>query len=179
MQAPAIEAKTAAERDAVIAFHGYCMAFFGFVVGFTAWARARGRNASTPRLLLAAALFVAFVGPWIAMAVAGLITSQHDQAMLMASPSPTFVVAMVQAISTAAPEARLVATAGAACAAAWALIGVGLFAAAGVRVRSRLQAEAAARAKLQRAFDDEEAALAAAAAESTADACPEPLPCEG
>ena len=175
-----IQAKSAAERDALIAFHGYGMAFFGFVVGFTAWARARGHNAGTPRLLLAAALFVAFVGPWIAMAVAGLITSQHDQAMLMASPSPTFVVTMAQAIATGAPDAGLVATAGAGCAAAWALIGVGLFAAAGFRVRSRLQAESAARIKLQRAFDEEEAALAAAAgAGPEANSTPEALPSEG
>ncbi|MEP7049737.1 MAG: ABC transporter permease [Pseudomonadota bacterium] len=176
-----IQAKTAADRDAMIAFHGYGMAFYGFVVGFTAWARARANNAGTPRMLLAGALFVAFVGPWIAMAVAGIITSQHDQALLMASPSPTFVVAMAQAISSAAPDAGLVATAGAACAAAWALIGVGLFAAAGLRVRSRLQAEAAARAKLQRAFAEEEAALAAAASESrhASQSPAEALPSEG
>lgn len=173
-----IQAKSAADRDAVIAFHGYGMAFFGFVVGFTAWARARAHNASTPRLLLTAALFVAFVGPWIAMAVAGLLTNQHDQAMLMASPSPTFVVTMAQAIATGAPDAGLVATAGAGCAAAWALIGVGLFAAAGFRVRSRLQLEAAARTKLQRAFDEEDAAQAAAGAEANA-AAPEALASEG
>ncbi len=154
----AIEAKSAADRDALLAFHGYGMAFFGFVVGFTAWARSRSDSTSTPRVLLAAALFVAFVGPWIAMAVAGLITNQHDEAMLMASPSPTFAMTMVQAISTAAPDAGLVATAGSACAAAWALIGVGLFAASGLRVRARVTAEEAARAKLQRAFDEEEAA---------------------
>jgi ABC-type transport system involved in multi-copper enzyme maturation permease subunit len=157
----ALKAKTAADRDALLAFHGYGIAFFGFVVGFTAWARSRAQGTSTPRVLLAAALFVAFVGPWIAMAVAGLITNQHDQAMLMASPSPTFAVTMAQSISSSAPDAGLVATVGWACAAAWALIGVGLFAAAGLRVRSRLQAEAAARAKLQRAFDEEEAALQA------------------
>jgi len=159
----AFEAKSAADRDALLAFHGYGMAFFGFVVGFTAWARARADNATTPRVLLAAALFVAFVGPWIAMAVAGLLTNQRDEAVLMASPSPTFAVTMVQAISTSAPDAGLVATTGCACAAAWALIGVGLFAAAGLRVRSRLHAEAAARSKLERAFEDEEAALLAAA----------------
>jgi ABC-type transport system involved in multi-copper enzyme maturation permease subunit len=154
----AIEAKSAMDRDALLAFHGYGMAFFGFVVGFTAWARSRSHNTSTPRVLLAAALFVAFVGPWIAMAVAGLITNQHDEAMLMASPSPTFAMTMVQAISTSAPDAGLVATAGSACAAAWALIGVGLFAASGLRVRARVTAEEVARAKLQRAFDEEEAA---------------------
>jgi hypothetical protein len=158
------QAKTAADRDSVLAFHGYAIAFFGFVVGFTAWARARALSAGTPRLLLAVALFFAFVGPWIAMAVAGLITSQHDRAMLMAGPSPTFAVAMVQALSTSAPDVGVILATGSACAAAWALIGVGLFASAGMRVRKRLHAESEARAALQRAFADEDAARQAAAA---------------
>jgi len=158
-----LKAKTGAERDAVLAFHGYAAAFFGFVVGFTAWSRARAKSAGTPRLLLATALFFAFVGPWIAMAVAGLITNQHDRAMLMASPSPSFAVTMVQALSTASPDAGLILATGAACAAAWALIGVGLFAVAGARVRTRLEAERSARATLQRAFEEEDAALELAA----------------
>ena len=156
-----LKAKTGADRDALLAFHGYALAFFCFVVGFAAWARARSKSAGTPRLLLATALFFAFVGPWIAMAVAGLITSQHDRAMLMASPSPSFAVTMVQAASTSSPDAGLILATGAACAAAWALIGVGLFAVASARVRTRLAAERSARAALQRAFDEEEAALEA------------------
>jgi len=153
-----LKAKTNADRDAILAFHGYALAFFGFVVGFTAWARARATSAGTPRLLLAAALFFAFVGPWIAMAVAGLITSQHDRAMLMASPSPSFAVSMAQAASTGAPDAGLILATGSACAAAWALIGVGLFAVAGARVRTRLTAEHSARAALQHAFEAEDTA---------------------
>ena len=155
-----LKAKTNADRDAVLAFHGYALAFFGFVVGFTAWARARATSPGTPRLLLATALFFAFVGPWIAMAVAGLVTSQHDRAMIMASPSPSFAVTMVQAASTASPDAGLILATGAACAAAWALIGVGLFAVAGVRVRARIAAEEGARAALQHAFEEEDAAQA-------------------
>jgi len=158
-----LKAKTAADRDAVLAFHGYALAFFGFIVGFAAWARARAQSAGTPRLLLATALFFALVGPWIAMAVAGIVTSQHDRAMLMASPSPSFALTMVQAASTSSPDAGLILATGAACAAAWALIGVGLFAVAGARIRTRLAAERNARVALQRAFDEEEAALEASA----------------
>ena len=157
-------AKTSADRDALIAFHGYAIAFFGFVVGFNAWARARAQGAGAPRLLLLVALFFAFVGPWIAMAIAGVITSEHDRAMLMAGPSPTFAVTMAQALSTSAPDRGLIATTGAACAAAWALIGVGLFASAGLRVKKRLQIEREGRLALERAFEEEEAALHAAPA---------------
>lgn len=158
------KAKTLSERDSILAFHGYGAAFFCFMSGFTAWARAKAQGAGTPRLLLAVALFFAFVGPWIAMAVAGLITSQHDRAMLMAGPSPTFAMAMVQALSSSAPDADagvIIAT-GAACAAAWALIGVGLYASAGMRVKKRLETERLARAAMQRAFEEEEAAERAA-----------------
>ncbi len=162
-----LKAKTPADRDSVLAFHGYAIAFFGFVVGFTAWARARASNAGTPRLLLAVALFFAFVGPWIAMAVAGLITNQHDRAMLMAGPSPTFALAMVQARSSSAPDAGLVLATGSACAAAWAMIGVGLLASAGMRVRKRLGAESRARSALHRAFEEEEAAERAAPSGAT------------
>ena len=154
-----IGAKTAAERGAILAFHGYALAFFGFVAGFNAWARARAHSAGTPRLLLVVALFFAFVGPWIAMAIAGLITSQHDRAILMAGPSPTFAVTMAHALATEAPDHGLITLTGGACAAAWALIGAGLFASAGLRVRKRNHAEYEARVALQRAFDDEEAAL--------------------
>jgi ABC-type transport system involved in multi-copper enzyme maturation permease subunit len=159
-----LKAKTQVDRDSILAFHGYASAFFCFVAGFTAWARARAQGAGTPRLLLAVALFFAFVGPWIAMAVAGLITSQHDRAMLMAGPSPTFAVAMVQALSTSAPDARVILATGSACAAAWALIGVGLYAAASMRVKDRLESVRQARAAMQRAFEDEEAAERAALA---------------
>jgi len=151
-------AKTGAERDALIAFHGYAVAFFGFVVGFTAWARSRAHSAGTPRLLLTVALFFAFVGPWIAMAIAGVITNEHDRAMLMAGPSPTFAITMAQALSTSAPDRGLISITGSACAAAWALIGAGLFASAGLRVKKRLQTERENRLALERAFAEEDAA---------------------
>lgn len=164
-----LKAKTNADRDAILAFHGYALGFFGFVVGFTAWARARATSAGTPRLLLATALFFAFVGPWIAMAVAGLITSQRDRAMLMASPSPSFAVTMVQAATAGTPDAGLILATGAACAAAWALIGLGLFTVAGARIRARLAAEHSARAALQHAFAAEEAALTTGAVEPSSE----------
>ena len=107
------------------------------------------------------------------MAVAGLLTSQHDRALLMAGPSPTFAVAMVQAITTSAPDAGVTLATGCACAAAWALIGVGLFTSASLRVRKRLHAEGQARAALQRAFDEEEAALRAAS-QTSPSASPDP-----
>jgi ABC-type transport system involved in multi-copper enzyme maturation permease subunit len=152
-----LKAKSATDRSAVLAFHGYAMAFYGFVVGFTAWARARAKSPATPRLLLTVALFFAFVGPWIAMAVTGLVTREQGRAILMASPSPSFALTMVHAVSTPLPEAGLILAAGSACAAAWTLIGAGLLAAASLRVRALLAGERRARAATERAFADEDA----------------------
>jgi hypothetical protein len=104
-------------------------------------------------------LFFAFVGPWIAMAIAGLLTNHKDQALLMAGPSPTFAVTMVRAVSSWTADSELILATGCACAAAWALIGVGLFAAASVRIRGRLEAADRAQATLQRAFAAEDLAL--------------------
>jgi hypothetical protein len=95
------------------------------------------------------------------MAIAGVITSERDRAMLMAGPSPTFAMTMAEALASSAPDRGLIAMTGSACAAAWALIGTGLFASAGLRVRKRLQTEREAREAMQRAFDDEDAALGA------------------
>jgi len=154
-------ASSAEERAALIAFHGYTVGFFAFVAGFNAWLRARGNQSGGARLVLSVTLFLVIVGPWIAMAMAGMLTSEHDRAILMASPSPTFAIAMAQAIRSSSPDHGLTQLTGCACAVAWAFIGMGSFAAASLRVNKRLQAEAQARNTLQAAFDEEERAAAA------------------
>ncbi len=63
---------TYADRVAVLSLGGYAAAFAVFVSGFAAWTRARASGAGVPRVLLLGALFLAFVGPYIAMAIAGL-----------------------------------------------------------------------------------------------------------
>ena len=105
------------------------------------------------------ALFLAFVGPWVAMAIAGVLTAPHERAILMAGPSPTFAVVMAEAIRTAAPEHGLIQLTGCACAVAWGLLGLGSFAAASLRVNKRLHAAAEAQKALQTAFDAEERVL--------------------
>ncbi|HEY4157441.1 MAG TPA: ABC transporter permease [Polyangiaceae bacterium] len=147
------------ERDALVAFHGYALAFFAFVVGFMVWARSRAHGAGTPRVLLVVALFFAFVGPWIAMAIAGVLSSTPDHALVLAAPSPTFTIAMISAIKTDAPERGALLLGGTACAAAWALIGAALLTLGSARAKKRLDEEAARHARM-------EAALAAEDAES-------------
>jgi ABC-type transport system involved in multi-copper enzyme maturation permease subunit len=144
------------DRSAIIALHGYAAAFLGFSVGFVAWARARSQGSAAPRLGLLVALFFACIGPWVAMAIAGLLTNSHDQALLLAAPSPTYVITMIQAIESSSPDEPMIVLAGTVCAAAWALIGTGLLALASVRIRQRLRQEADSRAELARRLDAED-----------------------
>ena len=150
-----------AERVALVSLAGYAGAFTLFVTGFAAWTRARAGSAGVPRVLLLGALFLAFVGPYIAMAIAG-VSGSGNRAMLVAAPSPIYAFHMVKeahditvlasgAVSSD-PERDATLLAGAVCAGAWALIGLGLLAVAAARVRARRHAEKAQRETLEASF---------------------------
>jgi hypothetical protein len=114
---------------------GYLAAFALFVVGFTAWTRSRAHSAAVPRLLLAGALFFAAVGPWIVMAIGGFLSNDNDQARLLASPSPIYVLSMLEAIPRGGSQADTAVAAGGFCAALWGLTGLLLLSLAGARTR--------------------------------------------
>jgi len=146
---------------AIAALGGYAGAFAVFVAGFAAWTRARATGPGVPRVLLLGALFLAFVGPYIAMAIAG-VGGSGSSAMLIAAPSPIYAFHMVSeardltllASGLPAPDPVRDAAlfAGAVCAGAWALIGLGLLAVAAARVRSRRHAEKVQRETLEASF---------------------------
>ncbi|MBK7581510.1 MAG: ABC transporter permease [Myxococcales bacterium] len=126
-----------AEENAlrVITFGGYLAAYCLFLAGFGAFSRARSSTTSVPRALLVAVLFLTTAGPWLLMAVAGVLTDGSDSAFVFASPSPTYVFVMLKQIGSTSVERDLVLAAGAACAAGWALLGLGLFGGAASRTR--------------------------------------------
>jgi hypothetical protein len=136
------------ERNGVLALGGYVAAFLIFVAGFTAWTRSRSRASGVPRVLLLGALFLASVGPWIAMAIAGIFESD-ERALLIAAPSPFYALHLRKVIHSSSPDAPLVLMAGMVAAVAWALIGVGLAVLASSRVERRLAEERALRAGLE------------------------------
>jgi hypothetical protein len=141
------------DSQRVIAFGAYGAAFFIFLTGFMAWTRSRASGAAVPRLLLIAVLFFAAVGPWIAMAIAGILTDGSDDALIVASPSPTYAFVMMKVLDTAAPNRQLAIAAGVVCSAAWALLGVGLLGAATVRTRHVVRQHGARLAELEAALD--------------------------
>jgi len=149
----------AAERTLV--FGAYAAGFFVFLAGFTAWARARSTGATVPRLLLTALIFFATVGPWIAMAIAGVLLDNKREALILVAPSPTYVFEMMDALDEV-PETRdLVLMAGGTCIAAWTLLGLGLLGAAGLRAKRVVREHDAAHARVEdmlRAEDEPRAA---------------------
>jgi hypothetical protein len=149
------------ESLGVVLLGGYSAAFAVFVAGFAAWTRARAGGAGVPRVLLLGALFLAFVGPYIAMAIAG-VSGSSSRAMLVAAPSPVYAIYMVGQASDIVvladgslvpdPERDAALVAGAVCAGAWAIIGLGLLAVAAARVRTRRHAERVQREALEASF---------------------------
>jgi hypothetical protein len=154
------------DKLAVVSLAGYAGAFAVFVAGFAAWTRARATGPGVPRVLLLGALFLAFVGPYVAMAIAG-VSGSGNRAMLVAAPSPIYAFHMVSeardltvlasGVTVSDPERDATLLAGAVCAGAWALIGLGLLAVAASRVRVRRHAEKAQRAALEASFAKAEA----------------------
>jgi len=136
------------ERDGVLALGGYAAAFLVFLAGFAAWTRARSRSGGVPKVLLLGALFLAVVGPWIAMAIAGIF-EPSERALLVAAPSPLYAFHLRKVLASGGVDADVAALAGSVAAASWLVIGFGLFALASGRVEQRLAAERAVRANLE------------------------------
>lgn len=141
----------------IVAFGAYGAAFLLFVIGFVAWTRARSTSSTVPRVLLVGVLFLAAFGPWLAMAVAGILTDGSDEARLVASPSPTYVFVVLDAVSSTTGERELSLMAAAICSAGWGFLGAGLFAAAGARVRRVLADHAAALARVEAMLEADDA----------------------
>lgn len=134
-------------RLQILAFGGYATAFFVFIAGFVTWSRARSRSPASPRLLLLSMLFLAFVGPWMVMAIAGALTDGSDDAYLLAAPSPTYAALVMNAVARSNSNVQIMLSAAGLCAAGWTLLGLGLFGAGTIRARKITREQ---RAQLER-----------------------------
>jgi hypothetical protein len=88
--AGAVLAKTRDQMRAAVAFGGYAAAFSLFLIGFCVWTRSRSHAGGVPRVLGLGALFLALLGPYIALAIAGILTDSGEHIPLFAAPSPAF-----------------------------------------------------------------------------------------
>ncbi len=147
---------TAVSNERILACAVYAAAFFCFVVGFAAWARSRALGSAMPRVLLFAALFAAFVGPWIVMAITGVLTQSMGDSIVVGAPSPLFTLVMLDEMDGVSSKRDVVLAAGAISSAAWALIGVGLLGAAKIKVRRVLREHDRGVAELDRLLEAED-----------------------
>lgn len=90
---------TGAQALGVAAVGGHLGAFFVFLVGLATWLRSRSSTAGAPRLLLLAAVFVFGVGPWIAMAIAGVLAKNDSALLVLAAPSPAFAAVLYEKLA--------------------------------------------------------------------------------
>ncbi len=142
----ALRGGTTDDMTRLISFATYSCGFLLFVFGFAAWARARSLSSAVPRVLLVGMLFLALAGPWLAMAIAGILSDGSDEALLVASPSPLYVFVMLEKIGGADQELSLIA--GAIAAAGWGFLGAGMLTAATSRARRIVREHEARAAKL-------------------------------
>jgi ABC-type transport system involved in multi-copper enzyme maturation permease subunit len=144
-------ATTRDDRHSLLAFFGYGAGFTLFSIGFASWARARSTGAQLPRVLLGSALFVAVLGPYIAMAIGGILADGSSRLLLIAAPSPAFAFAVVDRLKTPGGDADLFTLAASGAALGWALVGIGLALSGAIRAKERWNSEERSRATLETA----------------------------
>lgn len=132
---------TRTEREVLVVLAGQLLAFLVFLCGLSAFFRARAEGATTPRVLLLVTILSASIGPWILMAIAGVVTRSGDSAMALAAPSPTYAFLLAEQMQRGAANLTDLLLPAVFCSAGYALFGLGLLAMAAARVHTRLAQE--------------------------------------
>jgi len=162
------------DRDVLIAFDGQLLAFLIFLCGLSAFFRTRAEGATVPRVLLVVVTVMAAIGPWIVMAIAGVVTQSSDGTLALASPSPTYAFVLAEEIQRGSANVDSLILPAILCSAGYALFGVGLFAMAASRAHARLSRERERLAELTALLDAELSAEEAATPPSQPPPEPEP-----
>lgn len=139
----------------LVTFDGQLLAFLVFICGLSAFFRSRAEGATAPRVLLLVAIVGAMIGPWIVMAIAGVVTRTGDATMALAAPSPTFAFVLAEAINRSSTNVKDLLVPAILCAAGYALFGVGLLAMAASRTQQRLGQERERLTQLESMLDAE------------------------
>ena len=149
----ALGSSPAADVARLVAVADVSASFFLFLVGLATWARARAAAASGARIVVVVGFAAGAFGPWVAAMIGGVLRSS-ESLLVIASPSPLFVVKAFDALAAGRVDAAVIASL--ACALGWATAGVALFA-VGVRRTGQIVAahhDALARADAQLAAED-------------------------
>jgi hypothetical protein len=145
---------------------GYGAGFLVFLSGLATFVRAEAPNGTAPRLFLLLALFVAFVAPWLVLAIAGVFRQDFEDVLYIAAPSPAYVIAMVAALDSVRPNASLIVGAGLVSMLLWAIAGLVLLSAGARRAARVLEARRRAQREFESRLAAEEAVPPAPAGEA-------------
>jgi ABC-type transport system involved in multi-copper enzyme maturation permease subunit len=146
----------------VLCFAAYAAGFYVFVVGLSAYLRARMATAVSARVVLFAVLFAISVGPWIVAAIAGILTDHWARAwFVVATPSPFFAFVMIDSLG--GEGAEVLVPAGIAASVLWPLGGLAFLAAAQRTCRRIIRRHEEVLAETERILAAEDAAAHPAA----------------
>jgi ABC-type transport system involved in multi-copper enzyme maturation permease subunit len=143
------------DRETLVAFDGQLLAFLVFLCGLSAFFRSRSEGATAPRVLLVVTLLGLTIGPWIVMAIAGVVTSSGTDALALGAPSPIYAIVLAGEIQRSAPNLSNLILPAILCSAGYALFGVGLLAMAAGRAHARLGQERERLTQLEAMLDAE------------------------
>lgn len=164
------------DRTVVLAFDGQLVAFLVFLCGISAFFRSRADGATVPRVLLVLTLVTASIGPWIALAIAGVVTRSGDAVLALGAPSPAFAFILAEEIARGSTNLSQEMTAAVLCSVGYALFGVGLLAMAAGRSSARQRAEQERLTQLEAILDAELRAEQGATTAPGAHEEPQPTP---
>jgi ABC-type transport system involved in multi-copper enzyme maturation permease subunit len=130
----------------------YTFGFFVFLVGFSAWLRARVARPFLARILVVGVVAFVSIVPWVVAAIAGTFTPQAEEGLFIAAPSPFFAFYM---FAEAEKTTHIASNIGAGwmCIVGWTVLGMGFLVSAFARTRRVV-------ATLDRAVEDTDQKLA-------------------
>jgi ABC-type transport system involved in multi-copper enzyme maturation permease subunit len=117
--------------DQIVLVASYATPYCVFSIGLVAWLRSRSASAWIPRIIAVGVFFLIAVAPWVAAAIAGaLADSSMKSWILIAAPSPFFLVSMLAELGSYAHDQSMTIPTGMIFAVAWGFLGILLLAVA-------------------------------------------------
>ena len=99
----------------------YCI----FTIGLVAWLRSRSASAWVPRIIAVGVFFLIAIAPWVAAAIAGALADSSAKSwILIAAPSPFFLVSMLAELGSYAHDPSMTIPTGMIFAIAWGFLGI-------------------------------------------------------
>jgi hypothetical protein len=126
--------------SSVLSFGGYALCFLLFLSGFVLFVRARSAGRAAPRVLLLLVVFFANAGPWLLLAMGGLM-GRLDEILWLAAPAPSFTFELMDALIASRHNAKTLLVAMIVSATGWALLGVVFWGFGSRTLRRRIEAE--------------------------------------